>query len=235
MSELFDHQGKPIKSKQSIIRRVLLFLRVNWANGLSVLAIGISLWAVINSHLSRTQERALAKLDLRPEIHISAWLDGSSPHLRIWNTGPLEAIKLRVVLFRHTYLEKEGKGKIAASISESNVKFLFEKLEPYTTPKVLSIRPGFIKDAKTIPPPRSHIIEIRITYHREQDLKLFDFSSFYFLNSDGHWRTEKYMPKDDPHFIKLHTALFEGRPEFDRFRNSILIGSDDLMYDNSEP
>ena len=43
------------------------------------------------------------------------------------------------------------------------------------------------------------------------------------------------MSRDDPHFIKLRTALFKGRPELDRFRDSILIGTDDLMFNNSKP
>ena len=142
MRKLFDHHGKAIELKQPIIRRSMTFLGNNWANMLSILAIGISLWVAINSHLERQQTRALSKLDLRPEIHLRASLDSSSPHLRIWNTGPLEAIKLRVVLFRHWYVEKAG--KFAATASESNMDFFFEKLESHQ-PKVLSLRPGFIR------------------------------------------------------------------------------------------
>jgi len=165
---------------------------------LSVVALFVAVRACEIADDSRADTRAAAKLDKRPSIGLFGYLSpsaGEPPSIHVWNDGAADAIHCRITFIHLKYDpdQHEMRGSIIA-----DPDIVIDRIEPLEH-KVVQIPEGGLSDTVAGRYPSHHeVIELRVTYRRESDLRFFGARSFYFRAPDNRWVTESAnsLPKD---------------------------------------
>lgn len=181
---------------------------------IALVAIGFSLIAIWQAHLSRKDARLISRLDLRPNIRLSSdfkrikiakkinqkEIKEKGPYFLIENNGSLDAIQLEVQIFMYNYSPE--KGGLKGGVTASMYHWVIEKLPPLKS-KVFPINEWIYTQPTAHPPLWTCVLEIRITYRRNPDLHKFLKRAFYFVGPQDFWvsesdrstlNTERYKP-----------------------------------------
>jgi len=169
-----------------------------WQLSISLASLILSFIAIYISYEVWNDTRRLSGLELSPDIRFFDYLHKSPPEFTIYNKGPVEAVQLEVDQLWHLYRN----GRIGTSVSLGENRYKSAKVAPQekvTIPfdKTLLYNIGVKVEA----PIQNYIVEIRITYRRPSDKKLFLKSAFFFNNPAGHLVRENDISLE-------HAALF---------------------------
>jgi hypothetical protein len=210
--DILDEQGKPIPKRDAVTTRGVRWLGANWRVwvpiGISFIALLISGWSASLSTRNSEVTRRLSKLGFRPVLRLETLLrpaGKSLPHWQLTNTGPLEAVQIKVQMILHRYFPetKMVQGHVTATWNTSAIP----KLEPQET-KAYAFREGFLETESRIQnPPQYNIMEILLTYRRPQDLKEYSESAYYFVNPNGLWVHEEESSLKGELYESMRAAL----------------------------
>lgn len=157
----------------------------------AVILSGIAIW---QSRIARNDARILNKLDFRPSLSLRAQLhkinDKIPAHLNIYNKGPVDAIQVKIQFHFLMYVP-EAK-KVAASATGSGFQWTIDRLPPLKQANIKINEESLYTLLPVISDDEKHyrILEIRLTYRREVDLKRYSESAFYFVSQEGRWVIE---------------------------------------------
>ena len=194
--DILDEQGKPISKHNAITTRAVKWLRANWRvwvpMAVSLVALLISGWSAFLSSRNSEVTHRLAKLDFRPILRLNTLfvsIGKIPPHWELTNTGPVEAVHIKVQMISHRYFPTRQ--MIQISLTGSNETTSISTIAPQET-KLNAFPKGWLdSNARLQDPPQFNIIEILLTYRRPQDLKAYSESAYYFVNPDGLWVHER--------------------------------------------
>jgi len=154
--------------------------------------------------------KKLEKLDFRPILRINSLFKaiGKLPaHFTITNVGPIEAQQIKIKMYGHRYFTQTNNINISGTNSTNDI--YIKKLLPQET-KAFKFHEGWLNtNARLAQLPQHNIMEIKITYRRPQDLTEYDESSFYFVNPDGLWVSEKSSSLNTDFYKKIKEILFQ--------------------------
>ena len=118
-------------------------------------------------------------------------IDNKIPaHINLKNKGPVDAIQVQIQFHFHRYLPRIQ--KIKASATGSEHQWTIDRLPPLKQANIkikessLNTLLPAIKDSQKY----YRILEIRLIYRREVDLKKYSESAFYFVSQEGKWESE---------------------------------------------
>lgn len=218
MSTIPDSSGEPISKWRKPLRAIRIHFRDHWSKWLSVIALGVACWSATTAHKASDLSRTLAKLDFRPDVRIHSRFQDIArfpPHVSLTNIGPVDAVQVTVKMYSHRYFPSLGKISFTLECSENNA--FFERIEPRGR-EVVKFREGWLdSNARVQVPPQHNILEIRIEYRRDQDLEAFNFSAFYYVNSDGRWVSETDSSLREPIYHTLKEAANDHSSSFPQY------------------
>jgi hypothetical protein len=152
---------------------------------LSILSFIVSVCAFFLSLRVHRVNRILNRMDLQPHLYIKTTFnsDQRTAAVRIGNNGPVAAIQLTIQFESHTY---GGRGETVGfgSWDKDNV---IGTLAPFEEKLLEGCRWSEGLDRSH---DRRRIREIRVTYRRESDYKLYIERALYFYNAKGEWVSE---------------------------------------------
>ena len=158
-------------------------------SGLALLA---SSWAIIVARGARRDARALGHLDLEPHVEIDArphQLGGNPPHYVVRNAGPVEAVQLTVDLISMRYDAERNRIRFYSAGSEESRHV--GTLAPHKE-VTFQFESHFLDvNARLAAPVEHNVLAIRATYRRDADRRRFVARTFYFVNPDGQWVSER--------------------------------------------
>jgi len=102
--------------------------------------------------------------------------------------GPVDAIQLEVQLFALIF--SPGRQKIRTIVTGSTEEKRIEKLSTWNRVSVSLPDHWLNVQARTAKPMENNVMEIRLIYRREADLRQFVERAFYFVNPEGQWVSE---------------------------------------------
>ncbi len=183
----------------------------------SLIALFISIWSNMisreaNRIASQNNEltKKIEKLDFRPILRIHSLfktIGKLPPHFTITNVGSIEAQQIKIKMYGHRFFAKTNNINISGTNSTNDI--YIKKLLTQET-KAFEFREGWLnKNARLAQLPQHNIMEIKITYRRPQDLTEYDESSFYFVNPDGLWVSEKSSSLNTDFYKKIKEILFQ--------------------------
>ena len=195
--------GKIIPQRQGKLKIVFYRLVKNWKiwvpflSPFSVLALWLSWNANDISKKNREDFRAVEKLNLSPEILLSAYFNQSekfTPHIAVRNIGPVKAVQSTIKFLELRYSPVHKKIKLAITRDEVRIPDLAPReYYNFKIPEQQNYN-YFRKLSEVTKQPIEHfVIEVLISYRRESDLKLFSFKTFYFFDEEGNILSEKYI------------------------------------------
>ncbi len=155
---------------------------------LALILSGISIW---QSFIARNDAKILNKLDFRPTLSLRAQLekinDKILAHINIRNKGPVDAIQLQVQFHFLRYLPNQQ--KVVASATGSDFQWTIDRLPSLKQANIEINESSLDTSLPTIMDSEKHyrILEIRLSYRREVDLKEYSESAFYFVSQEGKW------------------------------------------------
>ncbi len=159
-----------------------------------VIAVG-SFWTSCQSlevsRATRSDARAVARLDLRPSLTLQverAGKDGLPLTLRLTNDGPIEATELVVEPIKYEYWGKDRRFKTASK--NSILRFTHPKLDSQQSTTVAYDEQWLRSLAVTSQPPDYSVLGIRIEYRHPMDKRPFTEAAFFFVNPEGRWVEE---------------------------------------------
>jgi hypothetical protein len=186
---------------------------------------GVAIWQSI---LARNDARILNKLDFRPTLSLRAQLqninDKIPAHINLKNKGPVDAIQVEVQFHYHRYFP--DKKKAGASATGSDQQWTIDRLPSLkqvniriNEPLLDSLLPAMSDIEKYY-----RILEIRLNYRREVDLKEYSESAFYFVSQEGKWVSERSSALNSEFYEPIKKAAIS------RFTvmSDMLNGSDNL-------
>ncbi len=185
--------------------------KIGWPEIIAVFAIGISVYATYQSYLARMDTRILNKVDFIPTLSLRAQLrkiDKIPAHINIKNKGPVDAIQVQIQFHFHQYLP--SKKKIGVTMTETDLQWTIDRLPPL---KQVDIKFNEVSLFTVLPAVNTRedhyrILEIRLIYRREVDLKEYDESAFYFVNQEGIWIGEHNNSLDPEIYGPIKEAAF---------------------------
>ena len=176
---------------------------------ISCVALIISVLALWISYCSYRDSRAVAKLDIWPEIE----LDGSlvpkrkmPRYVAVSNRGPGDALELSVQLLSHFYDRPKDR---TMSIYGSQEEFHYKVLKAQDSARITLSDHWFDVNAQLQKPKDHNVIEIRIEYRRPADMKKRKMSAYFFLSPDGIWVSENSNSIDGEPYDSLKREIFE--------------------------
>ena len=187
--------------------------KFGWSELIALLAIILSGLAIWQSYSALNNARILNKLDFRPTLSLRAQLyeiNNKIPaHISIKNTGPIDAVQLQIQFYFLKYLPTKKQVGIAAT--GSDLQWTLDRLPPL---KQVNIKINRIALTDMLPSIRSEeedyrILEIRLTYRREVDLKKYSESAFYFVNQEGRFVSENDNSLDPEIYTSIKDAAFK--------------------------
>jgi hypothetical protein len=196
------------------------WLRSNWKDVVILLAllIAVGSWrnsnkAIDISNAAYQDTRAVAGLDLRPNLRIGAYFSELvvdavdpdrpgrqvqhrvPPNLLLWNDGPVEAVQVEVVFIQYSKRPWLGKVQwVAGPVGSSRISL--QSLGPkeymrYPIPPQL--RNNSVLGAALQESPEHHALGIRLIYRRPSDKRKYVEEAFYFRNRLGEWVGEGHQ------------------------------------------
>ena len=202
---------------------------IGWSELIALAAVILSSYAIWQSHIAFKNAKILNKLDFRPTLCLRTQLyeiNNKIPaHINIKNTGPVDAVQFQIQLYFLRYLPTKKKVGIAAT--GSDLQWTHDRLPPL---KEINININRISLANMLPSIRSdeeqyRILEIRLTYRREVDLKEYSESAFYFTNPKGRFVNENDNSLDSEIYTAIKEAAFK---RFNIDKTSLDFSSDKL-------
>ena len=157
---------------------------------ISIAALILSALALWISYFSYRDSRAVAKLDIWPEIELdsSLVLKQKMPrNVTVSNRGPGDALELSVQLLSHFY--DRPKDRIR-SLYGSQEEFHYKVLKAQNSERITLSDHWLDVNAQTQKPKDHNVIEIRIEYRRPADMKKRKMSAYFFLSPEGIWVSE---------------------------------------------
>jgi len=180
----------------------------NWLKTWAPIILSIAAISIACSNHELT--RRLEKLDFRPGIRLTTFFSpvkDNPSYLTITNTGPVEAVQIRIRMFTHRYFSKTG--TVRMSLNNSLHDIDAGKLTPRESKDYIFNDTWLNINARLIQPPEHNIMEIQITYRRPQDLKEYDESAFYFVNPKGSWAPENSSSLNTEPYKKIKKEMFD--------------------------
>jgi hypothetical protein len=208
---ILNKDGFPLK--QTLIRRIVDWLRINWKTWIpiliSLIALVGSIYSVYISNISITLNNRLAKLNFRPILQLDTTFQSIGklpPHFSVTNVGPVEAQQIKILRISHRY--SSDANKIFASGSASTNDVFIEKLNPQESKSYKFHLDWINTNARLHEPVQHNVMEIKITYRRPQDLEEYDESAYYFVNPDGLWVSEASSSLNSTLYESIKSAIF---------------------------
>lgn len=167
--------------------------KFGWAEIIAIIAFVVSGWAIWQSNLARNDARILNKLDFRPTIALRAQLkkiNNKIPaHINIQNKGPVDAVQVQIQFHFLRYLP--NKKKIGGTMTGTDFKWAIDRFPPLKQKNIKISESSLNTLLPTIDSEKHYrILEIRLNYRREVDLKEYSESAFYFVSQEGKWVNE---------------------------------------------
>jgi hypothetical protein len=175
---------------------------------ISIISLTVAGYSAVVATGVRRDNRAIAALDLRPQLKLRTFLGAHKKiprHFTIDNIGPLEAVQIEVQLLSHFYDRK--KDRMISGWGSENLY----RIGSLTPPHVVQIpfNDHFLDvNARLHKPLQDNVIEIRISYRHPTDMQLFRESAFCFVNPEGQWVAENISSVSNEAYGKLKEALF---------------------------
>jgi hypothetical protein len=213
-SDILNEQGRAIRKKNTRIVRLFKCAKRNWSVWVPVLislvALAMSGWSAWQSAKNNQVARRLSKLDFRPTLRLYSLFKPVGkipPHWELTNTGPIEAIQIKVEMISHRYFpQKKG---FMASLRNSINTTTISSIKPQET-KSYEFQEGWLNsNARLQDPVQFNVMEILVTYRRPQDLKDYSDSAYYFINPNGLWVCEGSNSLKGEPYESMMTALFK--------------------------
>jgi len=170
---------------------------------------GVAIW---QSHLTRNDTKILNKLNFRPTLALQAKLKKTNntipAHLNLINKGPIDAVQVQVQFYFHKYSEEQQ--KVVISGWDSGQQWTLDRLPSL---KQVNIGVNELSLKGMLPALSDHekycrILEIRLNYRREVDLKKYSERAFYFVNPDGEWVSERDSTLNSDFYKEIKEAVF---------------------------
>lgn len=199
--QILDDEGQPIPRRTTCLKRLEESLVAKWKVILpivmsclvSVAALAVSIWSAHVATRDSEVTRRLSKLEFHPVLELQTVLNpvgNITPFWQVTNTGPVEAVQVKVQFFTHWYSSKLDMIQIAGKTGGPGTTSIIETIKPQEV-KGFEFPRGFLDtNARLYDPPQHNILEILITYRRPQDLNEYSESAYYFVNADGLWVPE---------------------------------------------
>lgn len=206
--------------------------KFGWSELIAIIAVMVSGIAIYQSHLARKDVEKINKLDFRPTLALRAQLyhlKRIPPHIAITNNGPVDAVQLRARFYVLRYFPK--KKKIGAVATGSNLQWTISRLSPTKTATIKIKESQLSSLLPVFENKENRVLEMRLTYRRDVDLKQYSVSAFYFMNQEGKWVNERSSSLD----AKIYNPIKEAA--FNRFviRPDFKIGEDTLHEVTESP
>lgn len=177
--------------------------------GLALILSAVAIW---QSSIARNDSRILNKLDFRPILALHAQLerinDKIPAHINIRNKGPVDAVQVRIQFYFHRYLPATREIKVSAT--GSDVRWAIERLPALKHVNIKiderllnNLLPVFSDGEK-----HYRILEIRLNYRRDADLREYSESAFYFVSQEGKWVGEDSSALNDEIYTPIKEAAF---------------------------
>lgn len=214
--DILDEDGKPIPRQSTRIVRLWECVRRTWKVWVPiVISIIIAVAALVISGLSYRQSaknseitHMLSKLDLRPRFKLYTLFKSTGkipPQWGLTNTGPVEAVQVKVQMVSHRYFP--ARQMIQISLTGSNETTAISEIGPQAT-KSYAFGKGWLNTNARVQEPAQHnIMEIMVTYRRPQDLREYSESAYYFVNPDGLWVGERDSSLKGELYESMRTAV----------------------------
>ena len=169
---------------------------------------GIAIW---QSVLARNDAKVFNKFDLRPSLELKAQLqninDKIPAHIAIVNNGPVDAVQLVIQFHYHKYNPEKKQIRISTGESTQQ-RWTIDRFPPLNSKYINidassldNLLPSLLENEKYY-----RILEIRLTYRRDVDLKQYSESAFYFVNQDGKWVSEQSNSLDSDFYTPIKQA-----------------------------
>jgi hypothetical protein len=178
-----------------------------WISALSLIVSGIALFFAI---LAREDTRDIHKLDLKPQINLRTYFgktDKLVPQLTVENEGPVDAVQIDVQILSHRYDESSKSIKVSTYGTPQNWKI--PKLSPFQFKTFLFSEHFLNINARLQKPVQHNIMEIRLSYRRPSDMRLFKESAYYFVNPEGRWVPEGDNSLEEESYEAIKRAVFK--------------------------
>ena len=137
---------------------------------------------------SASDARAIARLDLEPDVRVDATLYPIKtaareipPSIVISNVGPVEAVQVKLIFISIRRKGDKGLGAIHDSGDEWSIDTLGPGRSATIDPTAA------VRGVNIVFPPEQHAILLRVEYKRDPDRKLFLGFLIFLLSRDGRW------------------------------------------------
>jgi hypothetical protein len=127
-------------------------------------------------------------------------------HWELTNTGPVEAIQIKVEMISYRYFPE--KQKFLMALKDSSNTTTISKIAPQETKSYRFLEGWLDANARLRDPPQCNVMEIRVTYRRPQDLEEYSESAYYFVDPDGLWVQEGSSSLKGDLYDSMGRALF---------------------------
>jgi hypothetical protein len=184
-------------------------ISLDWSKVVALIALVVSVIAVWQSYLARSDARRIAKLDLRPELSVGAQLNADKQlplYIRVYNAGPVDATQLQVKIVVHRYFEQFDKVSISGTVSE--LQWTIGDLSVFKSETIMIDYPSYDDYLPDFENEHHRILELQLTYRRRIDLQKFTESAFYFRNPVGRWVGEADNSLPDSTYGPIKDAAF---------------------------
>ena len=164
---------------------------------------------------ARSDSRKVLHLDLEPDIKSRGFtvreeipgfiVLGSNCHLTIQNDGPIDAIQLLVRLGHRRF--NSSKGFLDATVSGTDAEWKIDELAPGKSENI-GIDCSLIDVSEIFPevPAEEKLVELRISYRRDSDRKMFVKRGVYFFNPRGECVNDRHGSVSTPEYDAIKKA-----------------------------
>ena len=143
--DILDEDGQPIPKQTGRVKRFWEWLIANWKVVLpiavSVTALFVAVWSVCVAKRDSEVTRRLSKLDFRPVLRLYTVLNPTGKIVPFWqvtNTGPVEAVQVKVEMISHRY--SPSRQKMFFRLKDSTNTTTIPTIAPEETKGYLIIR-----------------------------------------------------------------------------------------------
>ena len=171
--------------------------------------------------------RSMSLLDLDPKIGLTSLLrkaGKTSPHFRISNDGPVDAVQLDVQLLQHKF-DLPNLGSVSGFISDD--RHQRDRLKPFES-FTFEIPPHFLeKPTDPLTEPLNEVMEVHISYRRESDRKSYSRRAVYFIDPNQEWVSENDQSINSEKYVDFKAAAL--RPTYGPF-----VQHSDTLHDDGD-
>ena len=175
---------------------------------------GIAMYAAVIGTLAWKDTHAIGRLDLKPQLRLRTTfmqIGDIPPRFTIFNEGPIDAVQMKIDLMTHRYLEAEDKTKKArlVTIWGTDTTWTIPKLPPVFAKSIEFPKGWLAINARSGEFPHHNVMEIRLTYRVEPDMRQFIDSAFYFVNPEGMWVKENNSSLTPEVYDPIKDAIYQ--------------------------